>query len=160
MSAQNASQLQFDHVAVPVRDAAATHAFYAQVLGLPLIDAHEGDDWGGLPWLMMIFAAGDGRQLAFIAFAGGDTGTSNLPADARHYAFSVASNARLEEWKKKLVAAKVRFTEEDHGTQQSIYFADPNGITLEITAPASSASPRPNPKAASVIASWAKTHAA
>jgi catechol 2,3-dioxygenase-like lactoylglutathione lyase family enzyme len=128
------NEFHLDHVAIPVTDAAATHRFYADVLGLPLVAAHEGDDWGGLPWLMMIFAVGDGRQLALIAFAGGKTANSNLPADARHYAFSVASKVRLDEWKKKLAAASVKFTEEDHGTQQS---------TSQIPTASRSRSPRP-----------------
>ena len=29
----------------------------------------------------------------------------------------------------------MKFWEEDHGDQQSLYFADPNGMILEITAP-------------------------
>jgi glyoxylase I family protein len=152
------SALALDHVAIPVRDANATLAFYAGTLGLSLIDVHEGDDWGGLPWLMMIFAAGDGRQLAFIAFKGGKAPKSNLPADARHYAFSLATKAELNAWRKRLVAAGITVSDEDHGGQQSIYFEDPNGVMLEITAPASVKHAKANPKAASAVAAWAKRH--
>lgn len=159
MSDRKNSDLRFDHVAIPVRDAVATHRFYTQVLGLPLIATHEGDDWGGLPWLMMIFAAADGRQLAFIAFEGGKTAKSNLPPDARHYAFSLATKAQLETWKRRLAAAKVKFAEEDHGRQQSIYFEDPNGITLEITAPASATPAKREARAAQTIKSWTEKHA-
>jgi len=151
-------ELQFDHVAIPVRDAAATHRFYSQVLGLPLLDAFDGDDWGGLPWLMMIFAAADHRQLAFIAFKGGKEGKSNLPNDSRHYAFSVPDKTHLATWKKRLANANVKFVEEDHGAQQSIYFEDPNGITLEITAPPSAKSAKANASAA--IDAWIKRHSA
>jgi glyoxylase I family protein len=151
-------QLSLDHLAIPVTDAMATHKFYADTLGLPLIDAHEGDDWGGLPWLMMIFAAADDRQLAFIAFKGGKAAKTNLPADARHYAFSVATKAQLNAWRKKLDAAKVKYAEEDHGAQQSIYFEDPNGVMLEITAPASAKSAKPNAAATKTIDAWVKRH--
>jgi catechol 2,3-dioxygenase-like lactoylglutathione lyase family enzyme len=150
--------LAFDHAAIPVRDADATLAFYSGTLGLSLIDVHEGDDWGGLPWLMMIFAARDGRQLAFIAFKGGKTAKSNLPADARHYAFSLATKAELKTWRKRLVAAGIGVSDEDHGDQQSIYFEDPNGVMLEITAPASVKRAKANPKAAQTVASWSKRH--
>ena len=152
------SELSFDHVAIPVRDAAATHKFYSEVLGLPLIEAHEGDDWGGLPWLMMIFAAADDRQLAFIAFKGGKQGKGNLPSDARHYAFSLPTKAQLNAWKKKLAAAKVAISEEDHGSQHSIYFEDPNGVMLEITAPASGFSAKPSARASQTIAEWVRRH--
>lgn len=149
-------KLSVDHVAIPVGDAAATYKFYAQVLGLPLIDAHEGKDWGGLPWLMMIFAAADDRQLAFIAFKGGKQGKGNLPRDARHYAFSLSTKAQLKTWKKKLAAAHVAISEEDHGSQHSIYFEDPNGVMLEITAPASARSAKQNKRASQTIAAWVK----
>lgn len=149
-------ELSFDHVAIPVRDAAATHKFYAEVLGLPLIEAHEGDDWGGFPWLMMIFAAADDRQLAFIAFKGGKDGKTNLPNDARHYAFSLPTKARLNAWKKELAAAGVKVSEEDHGSQRSIYFEDPNGVMLEITAPASRSNAKANGRASQTIAEWVK----
>jgi catechol 2,3-dioxygenase-like lactoylglutathione lyase family enzyme len=151
--------LAFDHVAIPVQDADATLAFYSGTLGLSLIDVHEGDDWGGLPWLMMIFAAGDGRQLAFIAFKGGKTAKSNLPADARHYAFALPTKSELKAWRTRLVAAGIDVSDEDHGGQHSIYFQDPNGVTLEITAPASAARSKPNPKAAQTVTAWSKRHA-
>ncbi|MGQ0429801.1 MAG: VOC family protein [Gammaproteobacteria bacterium] len=150
------TDLGLDHVAIPVRDAAATHDFYAEVLGLPLLEAYQGNDWGGFPWLMMIFAAADDRQLAFIAFKGGKEGKSNLPGDARHYAFSLATKAQLAAWRTKLAAARIKFVEEDHGAQQSLYFEDPNGITLEITAPPSAKGAKPNPHAVDTIAAWAK----
>ena len=151
-------KLSFDHVAIPVRDATATHKFYSEVLGLPLIEAHEGDDWGGFPWLMMIFAAADDRQLAFIAFEGGRQGKGNLPSDARHYAFSLSTKAQLNAWKKKLAAAQVAISEEDHGSQQSIYFEDPNGVMLEITAPASGFSAKPSARASQTIVKWVRRH--
>lgn len=154
------AELKLDHVAIPVGDAAATHKFYTEVLGLPLLDAIDGDDWGGFPWLMMIFAAADNRQLALIAFKGGEYGKSKLPNDSRHYAFSVADRAQLAAWKKKLDAANVKFSEEDHGTQQSIYFEDPNGIVLEITAPASASGAKPNRGAAAAIDAWIDRYSA
>jgi catechol 2,3-dioxygenase-like lactoylglutathione lyase family enzyme len=47
--------LRFDHLALPVYDAAGTYRFYSEVLQLPLVDALSGDDWGGKAWLMMFF---------------------------------------------------------------------------------------------------------
>jgi catechol 2,3-dioxygenase-like lactoylglutathione lyase family enzyme len=130
--------LRFDHLALPVYDAAETQRFYAEVLQLPLVDALSGEDWGGKPWLMMFFATGSGQLLALCALRGARRPPPDgLPADVRHYAFSVASGAEQDEWKARLRSHGVAFTEEDHGRQHSIYFADPNGILLEVTTPAS-----------------------
>ena len=124
--------LRFDHLAIPVYDAAATHRFYTEVLQLPLVEALSGDDWGGKPWLMMFFGTGGGQLLALCALHGAQRPPPDgLPADIRHYAFSVASGAEQADWKARLRRHGIAFSEEDHGTQHSIYFTDPNGIALE-----------------------------
>lgn len=147
--------LRLDHLAIPCFDAAATHRFDAETLGLPLVDAFSGDDWGGKAWLMMIYGLGDRRQLAFCAFRGAKkTSGSDVPADACHYAFSVASLAELRRWKKKRSAAGLEVAAEDHGGQQSIYFTDPNGVVLEITAPASDSAMKADPAAAEIVRKW------
>lgn len=133
--------MRLDHVVIPVFDAAGSLRFYNETLGLPLVAAHEGDDWDGYPWLMMIFGLEHGRELVLVALRGADPEPTRLPADARHYALAEESIGRLQGWRERLAAAGVDFWEEDHGDQQSLYFADPNGVTLEITAPPSIASP-------------------
>ncbi len=55
--------LKLDHVVLPVWNAAASLAFYREVMGFALVDVHQGDDWGGYPWLMKNFAVGDGREI-------------------------------------------------------------------------------------------------
>ena len=125
--------LDIDHVALPVRDARETHRFYAKVLGLSLAETFSGDDWDGYPWLMMIYADANGRRIALCAFGGLAPAREAIPTDARHYAFAARS---LAPWRRRLAAAKVRFREEDHGDQRSIYFEDPSGNILEITSPA------------------------
>ena len=39
--------LCLDHVVVPVRDAREARVFYRDRLGLPLVAALSGNDWGG-----------------------------------------------------------------------------------------------------------------
>jgi catechol 2,3-dioxygenase-like lactoylglutathione lyase family enzyme len=150
-----APALGLDHVVVPVRDAAASHRFYAGVLGLPLVDALSGDDWGGLPWLMMLFGLAEGRQLVLVALRGAAPARDRaLPREARHLAMSVATRAELTRWKRRLVARSIELWEEDHGTQRSIYFPDPDGLILEITTPPTPAVARRNAAAGGVVRAW------
>ena len=147
--------LRFDHLALPVFDAARTYHFYSEVLQLPLVDALSGDDWGGKPWLMMFFGTGGGQLLALCALRGAQPPRPDgLPSDLRHYAFSVASSAEQEKWKARLAEHDIAFSEEDHGAQHSVYFRDPNGIVLEVTTPASTRELRPDTRAAEYVQRW------
>jgi len=147
--------LRFDHLALPVYDAARTYRFYSEVLQLPPVDALSGDDWGGKPWLMMFFGTGSGQLLALCALRGAQPPRPDgLPSDVRHYAFSVASPAEQETWKARLRAHDIAFSEEDHGTQHSLYFSDPNGIVLEVTTPASRQELKPDAHAAERVQRW------
>ena len=150
--------LRFDHLALPVYDAAKTLHFYNEVLQLPLVDALSGDDWGGKPWLMMFFGTGSGQLLALCALRGAQPPRPDgLPADVRHYAFAVSSSAEQDRWKRRLREHGIAFSEEDHGAQHSIYFADPNGIMLEVTTPASAAPLQPDAHAAQRVQRWIAT---
>lgn len=144
--------LRTDHLALPAYDAAATCDFYTRILEFPLVDADAGDDWGGKPWLMMVFGVADGRKLAFFAFRGMAASDETLPSGARHFAFAAASAQDYAAWKKKLEAEGVVLNEEDHGTQRSIYFSDPNGVRLEITTPAPDEAP--DPHANDIVKRW------
>ena len=147
--------LRCDHVVIPVEDAATSLAFYRDLLGLPLLDAITGDDWGGFPWLMMIFGLADDRQLVLVAFRGAPSPPANaLPRDARHYAFSVDTSEELDAWRSRLRKRYMEFWEEDHGNQRSIYFEDPSANVLEITTPPSPETPTVNPRAADEIDRW------
>src|SRR6185436_20716532 len=98
--------LTLDHVVFPVRDADATLRFYTEVLRLPLIEAHTGDDWDGFPWLMMIFGVGGRQELVAVALRGAPAPDyRGVPVDARHYALAAESAEDLERWRGKLRAA-------------------------------------------------------
>ena len=151
----SAAALRLDHLALPVYDAAATHRFYSEVLQLPLVEALSGDDWGGRPWLMMFFATGGTQLIALCALRGASRPTpDSLPADVRHYAFSVASRAEQEEWMARLRRSGIAYSEEDHGRQHSIYFSDPNGILLEVTTPPSAVQRCTDPHAEQRVRHW------
>jgi glyoxylase I family protein len=149
--------LRHDHIALPIYDPAATLDFYTGVLGLPLTNAMNGEDWGGKPWLMMFFALGDGREIALCALKGDAKPKARLPADLPHFALSAPDELALKAWEHKLTDAGVAFEVEHHGAQRSLYFQDPNGIMLEITAPPSEADARSSERAAAMVRKWAET---
>ena len=151
--------LKLDHVVFPVRDAGKSLAFYRDILELPLVDAHEGDDWGSYPWLMMIFALPDGGEIVLVELKDAPRPRyKDLPKDVRHYALATGSVADLAGWRRKLRAAEVRYWEEDHGAQQSIYFEDPDGVVLEITAPPSKPADTGSARAARAVQRWLGAH--
>ena len=61
---------------------------------------------------------------------------------------------RLEGWRRKLRKARVGFWEETHGAQKSLYFEDPDGLVLEITAPPSRPAKRTSRTALSKALRW------
>ena len=157
----HATPLRFDHLAIPVYDAVRTLEFYGEVLQLPLVEALSGDDWGGKPWLMMFFGTAGGQQIALCALRGARPPPADgLPADVRHYAFSVASPAEQQRWMARLRAHGIAFTEEDHGRQHSIYFSDPNGIILEVTTPQSEGATAIDAEALARVRRWIEEGAA
>jgi catechol 2,3-dioxygenase-like lactoylglutathione lyase family enzyme len=147
--------LKLDHVVFTVRDAAATMRFYRERLGLPLVDAISGPDWGGYSWLMMIFGLSGAHEISCVALRGAhQPDYAHLPRDSRHYALAAESAAAIESWRKRLRSAGVEFWEETHGDRQSIYFPDPDGVILEITWPPSQ--PRTQDKTAAIeaVSTW------
>jgi catechol 2,3-dioxygenase-like lactoylglutathione lyase family enzyme len=149
------ASLSFDHLAIPVADAAHARELFGDILELPLIAAYTGDDWDGAPWLMMIYGLNGGGQIALCALADG----RSLPkpaTDLPHYAFSVRDRATLQRWRRKLKSAGFAPRDEDHGHQLSVYFEDRTGTTWEITAPPSRN--RPDAEAGTVITDWLAKH--
>lgn len=145
--------LRLDHVVLPIWEPRESLAFYRELLGLTLVDAHDGDDWGGFPWLMLIFALGDEREVVLVHFAGAERPPRDaLPKDGRHLA--LAETGSLDPWRAKLREAAVDFWEEDHGERQSLYFEDPNGLVLEITSPPAAHALVENTRALRHAARW------
>jgi catechol 2,3-dioxygenase-like lactoylglutathione lyase family enzyme len=152
---KNSSSLRFDHVAVPVHDAASAYELFAKTLALPLLAAYTGDDWDGAPWLMMIFGLADDGQIALCARHGASK--ARQPAtDLPHFALATADKAQLAAWEKKLTAAGLAIRHEDHGAQHSIYFEDRNGLTWEITTARQDSAA--DPQAGAVVDEWIAQH--
>ena len=128
------------HSAYRCRDAEETRAFYEEVLGLPLaglvIEEKEPGSGRPNPFVHIFFALGDGNFLAFFDAPGSASPEKFALVHGfdRHVAFEAADEAGLLDWQTKLNAAGVPcFGPIDHGFVKSVYFADPNGLPLEIT---------------------------
>ncbi|MEO6271383.1 MAG: VOC family protein [Lautropia sp.] len=129
------------HFAYRCRDAEETRRFYEDLLGLPLVhliqDDHVPSTGEYCPYVHVFFELGDGSFIAF--FDLGDDQASdpspNTPSWVNHLALTVGSPEQVREAKQRLEEAGVDVVGvTDHGFIQSIYFFDPNGIRLELTA--------------------------
>lgn len=128
------------HVAFACRDVAATHHFYADLLGLTLV--HTETTSFGEGWFRHVFYdLGDGSAIAFFDLHGvGEpealqTAISTdlgLPIWVNHMALRVDAEERAA-IRARLKADGVRAVmHADHGWCSSSYYADPNGILVEL----------------------------
>lgn len=129
------------HYAHPCRDAEETRQFYEDVLGLPLVNCMTADvvpsTGDEKPYAHLFFEMGDGSYVAFF-----DLGDNELPAPSpntpswvQHLALEVDTPEEVETMRARLEAADVETLGiVDHEFIKSIYFFDPNGLRLEITA--------------------------
>lgn len=130
------------HTAYVTHDAAATVEFYTTVLGMPLVSTviddripSTGDPY---PYIHLFFELGDGSTIAFFE-------SLDLPRPSpvshpaydifNHLALDVGTKEKVDAWAAKLKRHGIDIVgPTDHGIIYSIYFHDPNGIRLELTA--------------------------
>jgi len=129
------------HFAYRCRDAEETRAFYEDLLGLPLAHVIRADTVPSTgehcPFVHIFFQMGDGSYMAFFDLGDGVAAAAspNTPAWVNHIALEVDGVDAVRAAKARLEAAGVPVLGvTDHHIIQSIYFFDPNGIRLEITA--------------------------
>ncbi|MBV8618562.1 MAG: VOC family protein [Curvibacter sp.] len=146
--AQTLSQLpppaliqQLHHYAYKARDAEETRHFYEDILGLPLYHIIQSDYVPSTgeycPYTHFFFRLQDGSFIAFFDL-GDDVKAEpspNTPLWVNHIAFRVDTVQELENTKARLQAHGVEVLGvTDHHIFKSIYFFDPNGIRLELSA--------------------------
>jgi catechol 2,3-dioxygenase-like lactoylglutathione lyase family enzyme len=130
------------HIGLSTLDLDKTRAFYEDVLGFkPVVaDTITVEEGGRLRHLF--FDIGGGQLIAFLEPRGVpgipakyDAGINRglgVPAGFYHFAFEAGSPAGLARKRDELRAMGVVVTEiVDHQWAQSIYFKDPNGLSLE-----------------------------
>ncbi len=129
------------HSAFRCRDAEETRKFYEDILGLPLKAALTFEEEPGtgrpLPYMHLFFQMADGRYVAFFDVPdGAHDGKFKMKWGMDlHFAMEVASVDELMAFKSRLDAVGVPcFGPIDHHFVHSIYFYDPNGVNVEITA--------------------------
>jgi catechol 2,3-dioxygenase-like lactoylglutathione lyase family enzyme len=116
----------FDHVAIAVRDLAASRDWYARVLGM---ERQFENDWGEVPSVMCV----SGSCVALFPVEGaGLPGPGRDALVMRHFAWRV-DRANFERAQRHFEDIGVMFEFEDHGASHSVYISDPDGHLIEIT---------------------------
>ena len=132
---------QLHHYAYRAKDAEETRHFYEDILGLPLYHIIQSDVVPSTgeycPYTHFFFRLQDGSFIAF--FDLGDDQASepspNTPDWVNHVSFRVDSMQALLDMKARLEAHGVEVLGvTDHHIFHSIYFFDPNGVRLELSA--------------------------
>ena len=154
------------HIAYKCGDPEATRHFYQEILGLPLtltVANTAVPTTGGDPvtYFHFFFELGDGSSIAFFDLADDEKPipSPNTPAWCNHLALRLDSLEELSAAHEKLKAAGVDVVGElDHEFVRSIYFFDPNGVRLELTAATDNTTylPEARRKAEENFAEWMK----
>jgi catechol 2,3-dioxygenase-like lactoylglutathione lyase family enzyme len=156
------------HAAFRCKDAAATVQFYTDVLGLKFSHA-MGEDHvpsTGLysPHIHIFFEMEDGSSIAFFECPKdpGDIKDMGSPDWIQHFAFEVENVATLHEAKERLLAKGLKVVGPTNHDDfiLSIYFFDPSGHRLELTARTAGRErlAQFEAEASSVLAVWEQTH--
>jgi catechol 2,3-dioxygenase-like lactoylglutathione lyase family enzyme len=132
----------FSHVGLSTLDLDKTREFYEKVLGFKVVVADTIKIKEGGAIRHVFFDTGRDQLLAFmeprgipgvpVEYAAGINRGLGTPAAFYHFAFEAGSPPALEDKRRELIAKGVQVTDVvDHGWARSIYFKDPNGMSLE-----------------------------
>jgi glyoxylase I family protein len=132
---------QLHHYAYRARDAEETRHFYEDILGLPLYHIIQSDHVPSTgeycPYTHFFFRLQDGSFIAFFDLGDDQAAqpSPNTPLWVNHIAFRLNSLDELEAMKARLQAHDIDVIGvTDHHIFKSIYFFDPNGVRLELSA--------------------------
>ena len=132
---------QLHHYAYRAKDAEETRHFYEDILGLPLYHIIQSDYVPSTgeycPYTHFFFRLQDGSFIAFFDLGNDEAAlpSPNTPLWVNHISFRVDSQQALLDMKARLEAHGIEVLGvTDHHIFHSIYFFDPNGVRLELTA--------------------------
>jgi catechol 2,3-dioxygenase-like lactoylglutathione lyase family enzyme len=148
------------HAAYRCRDSEETRHFYEDFLGLPLAEAFEIDTARagmGSNVLHSFYRLGDGSFIAFFEVPDAEFDFK----DQHDFDLHIALEVDMDTLHQMFARGRTKGIETrgiaDHGFVQSIYFRDPNGYVLELTAKTDA--PQPDDGEASVAKAHAALHA-
>jgi len=116
-----------DHVAIAVRDIAASAAWYEEMFGL---ERRFADVWGDEPPFMV--CAGDTCVALFPTEGDPEPAPGRGAAAMRHLAF-VVDRANLEAARASFEESGTEYQFADHDIAHSLYISDPDGHRIELT---------------------------
>ena len=132
----------FSHIGLSTHDLDATREFYEGLLGFkPVVcDTITVKEGGKIRHIF--FDTGHHQLIAFMEAKGVpgvprdyDAGINRglgVPGAFNHFAFEAGNEAALGQKREELVGKGVEVSDiVDHGWAKSIYFSDPNGVSLE-----------------------------
>ncbi len=119
---------RIDHIALPCFDLDATERFCAEVLDAPLVHAQSGPTW------LLVGHAFAGVMLDYFVVVGAERPPSRGRDEIRHHGIAVGSPDDLARWKRRVARSGAESWIEDHGGDEHLYFYDPNGNLMELTA--------------------------
>jgi catechol 2,3-dioxygenase-like lactoylglutathione lyase family enzyme len=164
VSALKTPPLMLHHTAYVTHDVSATVDFYTRALRMKLVSSviddaipSTGDPF---PYIHLFFEMGDGSTIAF--FESLDlppAAASTHPAYEifNHLALNAGTKEEVDAWAEHLRAENVDFIGPvEHGIIYSIYFHDPNGVRLELTADIVPTWKEHGDQAADDVAAWKK----
>ncbi len=125
------------HNAYRCRDSEETRRFYEDFLGLPLADAFEITETKTgrtTSVLHSFYRMGDGSYLAFFEAPGSPFEFKAQHDYDLHIALEVDDETLAEMFEKGRAAGIETRGVADHGFIRSIYFRDPNGYVIELSA--------------------------
>jgi catechol 2,3-dioxygenase-like lactoylglutathione lyase family enzyme len=129
------------HYAYPCRDAEETRHFYEDILGLPLVNCMQADKVPSTgeekPYAHFFFEMGDGSYIAFFDLGDNEMPlpSPNVPSWVTHFAMELPTVDDVKAMKARLDSFGVEnIGLVDHHFIKSVYFFDPNGLRLEVTA--------------------------
>ena len=132
----------FSHIGLSTLDLDKTRAFYEDILGFKAVVADTLNIREGGKLRHIFFDVGRDQLIAFMeandmpgvpkSYDAGINRGLGVPGAFYHFAFEAGSEAGLAAKRDQLRAKGLDVTDiVDHGWAKSIYFKDPNGLSLE-----------------------------
>jgi catechol 2,3-dioxygenase-like lactoylglutathione lyase family enzyme len=134
----------FHHVALATNDLLATHRFYTEAMGFPLVHVEDGTtDLPGGWFRHALFDTGDGSLLAFMElhddrcreFDPAISRGLGLPSWVNHLAFEVDGLEALDDARDRWLRCGLDVVRMQHHHCTSVYTDDPNGTLVEWACP-------------------------